>query len=108
MFTYDVAQPTDQMLLSEILSLDSGEPLDVDAFLRRDLVVVIQDRNELTGRYARDLIQPWLVCRICLGAVMLVLTKQRRFLFRHIRMKKAPRAAQFRLRGHSAPIRSIG
>lgn len=52
MFTYDVAQPTDQMLLSEILNLDNGEPLDVDAFLRRDLVVVIQDRNELAGRYA--------------------------------------------------------
>ena len=68
MFTYDVAQPTDQMLLSEILNLDNGEPLDVDAFLRRDLVVVIQDRNELAGRYARDPNQPWLVCRICGGA----------------------------------------
>lgn len=55
MFTYDVAQPTDQMLLNEILDLDNGEPLVVDAFLRRDLVVVIQDRNELAGRYARDL-----------------------------------------------------
>lgn len=83
MFTYDVAQPTDQMLLSEILNLDNGETLDVDAFLRRDLVVVIQDRNELAGRYARDPSQPWLVCRICGGAVMLVLTQQRRFHFRH-------------------------
>lgn len=35
MFTYDVAQPTDQMLLDEILDLDNGEPLVVDAFLRR-------------------------------------------------------------------------
>ncbi len=32
MFTYDVAQPTEQMLLNEILSLDNGEPLDVDTF----------------------------------------------------------------------------
>lgn len=68
MFTYDVAQPTDQMLLSEILDLDNGESLDVDPFLRWDLVVVIQDRNELAGRYARDPSQPWLVCRICGGA----------------------------------------
>lgn len=83
MFTYDVAQPTDQMLLNEILNLDNGEHLDVDTFLRRDLVVVIQDRNELAGRYARDPSQPWLVCRICGGAVMLVLTQQRRFHFRH-------------------------
>lgn len=83
MFTYDVAQPTDQMLLNEILDLDNGEPLVVDAFLRRDLVVVIQDRNELAGRYARDPSQPWLVCGICGGAVMLVLTQQRRFHFRH-------------------------
>lgn len=83
MFTHELAKPTDQMLLADILDLDSGEAVDPQAFLSRELALVIRDRNELAGRYARNAEAPWLVCRICGGAVMLVRTQQRCFYFRH-------------------------
>jgi hypothetical protein len=83
MFTYEYAEPTDQMLLTEILDLDTGIPIEPRTFLSRDLAVVMQDRNEMAGRYARNPQQPWLVCQLCGGAVMLVRTKDRRFHFRH-------------------------
>jgi hypothetical protein len=83
MFTHELAKPTEQMLLADIFDLDSGKTLDLQAFLSRELALVIQDRNELAGRYARNAEDPWLVCQICGGAVMLVRTKQRLFHFRH-------------------------
>jgi hypothetical protein len=54
MFTYEYAEPTDQMLLNDILDLDTGLPIDTRAFLTRDLAMVIQDRNEMAGRYTRS------------------------------------------------------
>ncbi|SDS59942.1 DUF6035 family protein [Pseudomonas oryzae] len=83
MFTHELAKPTDQMLLTDILDLDRGETVDPQAFLSRELALVIRDRNELAGRYARNAEVPWLVCRICGAAVMLVRTQQRCFYFRH-------------------------
>lgn len=83
MYTHEVAIPTDQMLLSQILDLDNGETVDPQIFLNRELALVIQDRSELAARYTRDDKRPWLVCQICGGAVMLVRTQQRHFHFRH-------------------------
>ncbi|WP_059405226.1 DUF6035 family protein [Pseudomonas sp. RIT-PI-q] len=83
MYTHEVAKPTEQMLLCNILDLDSGETLDLEIFLSRELAAVIQDRGEMAARYNRDAERPWLVCQICSGAVMLVRTQQRRFHFRH-------------------------
>ncbi|MFP7836577.1 DUF6035 family protein [Pseudomonas aeruginosa] len=99
MFTHELAKPTDQMRLVEILNLDSGEAIDPQAFLSRELALVIQDRNELAGRYARNAEKPWLVCRICGGAVMLVRTQQRRFHFRHHPDEEGKRGCPISTRG---------
>lgn len=98
-YTYQSAAPTDQMLLTDIIDLDTGAQVDVQAFLTRDLVEVIQDRNELAGRYARDPDQPWMTCRLCGGAVMLVLTQQRLFHFRHHTSEEGVRDCPISTRG---------
>lgn len=99
MFTYEYAEPTDQMLLHDILDLDTGMPIDLRAFLTRDLALVMQDRNEMAGRYTRDARLPWLVCQLCGGAVMLVRTKDRRFHFRHHTAEEGARGCPISTRG---------
>ncbi|MGX1126544.1 DUF7830 domain-containing protein [Pseudomonas sp. HLS-6 TE3448] len=83
MFTYKVAQPTDTMRLTEILDLETGQTVDLQSFLSRELGLVMKDRGELASRYARNPEQPWLVCEWCTTPVILVLTQERRFHFRH-------------------------
>ncbi|PWE42701.1 hypothetical protein C9I49_18285 [Pseudomonas prosekii] len=83
MYTYEVAQPTEHMLLTEIFDLDNSRAIDPTEFLSQELAAVMQDRNELAGRYTRNPESPWMVCQLCGGAVMLVRTQQRHFHFRH-------------------------
>lgn len=83
MFTHEIAQPTDTMLLTEILDMENGENVDLQVFLSRELSLVIKDRAELASRYARNPEEPWLVCQLCSAPVILVRTKGRRFHFRH-------------------------
>lgn len=83
MYTHELATPTEHMLLSEIIDLDSGETVEPQKFLSRELAMVIQDRSELAARFNRNAERPWLACQICGGAVMLVRTQQRHFHFRH-------------------------
>ncbi|HDS1738288.1 DUF6035 family protein [Pseudomonas putida] len=83
MYIREFAQPTDTMLLTQILDMETGESVDLQVFLSRELGLVIKDRAELASRYARNPEAPWLVCHLCAAPVILVRTKGRRFHFRH-------------------------
>ncbi|WP_028696790.1 hypothetical protein [Pseudomonas cremoricolorata] len=49
MYTHEMAQPTDTMLLTEILDMETGLNIDPQVFLRRELSLVMKDRAELMG-----------------------------------------------------------
>ncbi|WP_346830901.1 DUF6035 family protein [Pseudomonas abietaniphila] len=99
MFTHEVAQPTDTMLLTEILDMVTGENVDLQAFLSRELSLVIKDRAELASRYVRNPEEPWLVCQLCSAPVILVRTKGRRFHFRHHPREEAEQKCSISTRG---------
>lgn len=99
MFTHELAQPTDKMLLTDILDLETSTPVDLHAFLSRELGLVIKDRAELARRYARNPEQPWLVCELCTAPVILVRTKGRRFHFRHHPREEEKRNCSISTRG---------
>lgn len=80
----ETAEPTDTQLLSEIVDLDSGLPVDIDAFIRRELGQVMQARHRMSLRYRQDPATPWLICAFCGGSVQLVSMMDRRFYFRHM------------------------
>lgn len=99
MFTHEVAQPTDTMLLTEILDLETGTNVDLQTFLTRDLGLVMKDRGELASRYARAPESSWLVCALCMAPVILVRTKERRFHFRHHPREEAEQKCSISTRG---------
>lgn len=78
------AAPTDKQSLVEITDQDAGEPINLDQFIRREVRLVIQDRNTMRARYRSDPQKPWLVCAFCGAAVQLVSHTDRTFYFRHM------------------------
>ena len=99
MYTHEMARPTDTMLLTEILDMETGLNIDLQVFLRRELSLVIKDRAELMARYARDPDVPWLVCQLCSAPVILVRTKDRYFHFRHHLNEEAETKCSISTRG---------
>jgi len=99
MYTHEMAQPTDTMLLTEILDMETGLNIDPRVFLRRELSLVMKDRAELMARYARDPDAPWLVCQLCSAPVILVRTKDRYFHFRHHLNEEAEKKCSISTRG---------
>lgn len=79
-----VAEPTKIQSLVDITDFDTGEPIDVVQFIRRETRLVIQDRNIMRSRYRAEPANPWLVCTLCGAAVQLVSHMDRRFYFRHM------------------------
>ena len=61
----DVAQLTKKKTLELILDLDTGEHIDSDKFIKREVRQVIQDRNTMRSRYRTSPENPWLVCSLC-------------------------------------------
>ncbi len=79
-----VAETTKTQTLVDITDLDTGEPIDVSQFIRRETRLVIQDRNTMRSRYRTQPELPWLVCSVCGAAVQLVSRTDRSFYFRHM------------------------
>lgn len=81
--TLEFAQPTLKMQLTDVMNLDTGEPIKLPEFLMRELSLVIQDRNKLASRFVTNPNEPWLVCQLCSSPLLLVRTQERCFHFRH-------------------------
>lgn len=81
--TLEFAQPTQKMQLTDVMNLDTGEPIKLPEFLMRELSLVIQDRNKLASRFVINPNEPWLVCQLCSSPLLLVRTQERCFHFRH-------------------------
>ncbi len=79
-----MAEPTKIQSLVDITDFDTGEPVDIVQFIRRETRLVIQDRNIMRSRYRAEPANPWLVCTLCGAAVQLVSHMDRRFYFRHM------------------------
>lgn len=99
MYTREFAQPTDTMLLTAILDMETGLDIDLQVFLSRELGLVIKDRAELASRYTRNREAPWLVCHLCTAPVILVRTKGRRFHFRHHPVEEVEQKCSISTRG---------
>lgn len=76
-----IARPSNKRSLVDIWDLDKDAFVNIDAFIFREVRLVIQDRNTLRSRYKQG--NPWLACSICGGAVQLVSQTNRSFYFRH-------------------------
>jgi len=83
-FMTQLSEPTKKHSLTEIMDNDSGQPIDISKFIRREDRLVIQDRNTMRHRYKSDPKNPWLVCSLCGAAVQLVSFTDRSFYFRHM------------------------
>lgn len=83
MRTLEYAQPTEQMMMTDVMDLDDAAPIEIHSFLTRELSLVIQDRAKLASRFLVDRDAPWLVCQLCGAALLLVRTQHRFFHFRH-------------------------